>query len=433
MRRWLLPLAVVWPLAALAGTPDHQKIELDGVRVSEVARLVYGDALHTAYLLDPAVVDDSRAVSFRWEGKPSQLHTFLADFFHALGYEIERRGTLDVVAKAKEPPAPPAAERQPWIYRPRYRDPAYLSDLLRPMFPEAMPRQAVTTGQPGVLPAAAFSSGISFPATRTLSQTSTADFSAPAVTATSQPTAKDILALWVTQSERAKLDAIVPQIDTPAGEVVVRGAVYEVQTDEKNGSAISMVTALLGKKLTLSYNAGTTPMDGFIQLKTSTIDAVLSALSSDSRFKIVSSPVLRIASGRNGRFSVGQDVPVLGSVAYPTGAGQAVQSVEYRSSGVIFDLSPEVRQDVTELVINQQLSNFVATDTGVNNSPTLIKREVRTAVSLGNGDIVLLGGLAENKTSEASTGLSFLPSFLKANTDGTTKTEILLVLQLQKV
>jgi len=52
---------------------------------------------------------------------------------------------------------------------------------------------------------------------------------------------------------------------------------------------------------------------------------------------------------------------------------------------------------------------------------------------MGSGDIVLLGGLAENKTTNASTGLSFLPSFLKANSDETTKTEILLVLQLQKV
>jgi type II secretory pathway component GspD/PulD (secretin) len=52
---------------------------------------------------------------------------------------------------------------------------------------------------------------------------------------------------------------------------------------------------------------------------------------------------------------------------------------------------------------------------------------------MANGDIVLLGGLAENKTSDASTGLSFLPSFFKANSDETTKTEILLVLELQKV
>ena len=38
-------------------------------------------------------------------------------------------------------------------------------------------------------------------------------------------------------------------------------------------------------------------------------------------------------------FSVGQDVPLLGSVSYAYN-GQAVQSVEYRSSGVIFNILP---------------------------------------------------------------------------------------------
>lgn len=38
---------------------------------------------------------------------------------------------------------------------------------------------------------------------------------------------------------------------------------------------------------------------------------------------------------------------------------------------------------------------LVTTETGVNNSPTLIKRDVTTEVSLADGDIILLGGLAE--------------------------------------
>lgn len=37
----------------------------------------------------------------------------------------------------------------------------------------------------------------------------------------------------------------------------------------------------------------------------------------------------------------------------------------------------------------------MTTETGVNNSPTLIKRDVTTEVSLADGDIILLGGLAE--------------------------------------
>ncbi len=94
------------------------------------------------------------------------------------------------------------------------------------MFPEAMSRQTPAIPQ---AVNAAFPSGIPvgnvIPATRTLTQTSAADFSAPAVTTNGQQSSKDILALWVTSAERAKLEAI----DTPAGEVIVRGAVYEVQ------------------------------------------------------------------------------------------------------------------------------------------------------------------------------------------------------------
>ena len=65
-----------------------------------------------------------------------------------------------------------------------------------------------------------------------------------------------------------------------------------------------------------------------------------------------------------------------------------------RSCGAIFRVKPTVTQDVIGLDIVQQLSNFAKTDTGVNNTPTLIKREVSTSVSLNDGDIIVLGGLA---------------------------------------
>lgn len=100
-----------------------------------------------------------------------------------------------------------------------------------------------------------------------------------------------------------------------------------------------------------------------------------------------------------------EQVPVLGSVSYED--GKAVQSVTYRDSGVIFKVKPVITSSRISLNVNQQLSNFVKTDTGVNDSPTLLKREVDTSLTLKDGDIVLLGGLAENKDSQANTGLSF--------------------------
>ncbi|OWY29303.1 bacterial type II and III secretion system family protein [Herbaspirillum robiniae] len=69
----------------------------------------------------------------------------------------------------------------------------------------------------------------------------------------------------------------------------------------------------------------------------------------------------------------------------------------------------------------------------MNGSPTLNKREVQTNVSLSDGEIIVLGGLAENKETYGRTGFSFLPSFFRSNNSETSRSEILLVLQLTKV
>lgn len=156
-------------------------------------------------------------------------------------------------------------------------------------------------------------------------------------------------------------------------------------------------------------------------------------LETDSRFKVVSSPSLRIQSGARGVFSVGQEVPVLGALSFPQGAGQAAQSVEYRSSGVIFDIKPTVRNAVIELALSQQLSDFIKTTTGVNNSPTLTKRELKTTVGLQDGDVIVLGGLAEDKDTQTRDGTSFLPSFLHTSGKEVSSSEILLVLQVQRL
>ncbi|MCM2215386.1 type II secretion system protein GspD, partial [Klebsiella pneumoniae] len=172
--------------------------------------------------------------------------------------------------------------------------------------------------------------------------------------------------------------------------------------------------------------------DNFIRVNTGSLDALYELFRTDSRFHVVSSPRLRVKDGASATFSVGNEVPVLGQVSYAD--NRPIQSIEYRSSGVILDVKPQIRTDNIDLVIKQQLSSFAKTDTGVNNSPTLIKREVNTEVSAADGDIILLGGLAESKVTNADTGFSFLPKgWLTSSSDEKNKTDILVVLQAKKV
>jgi type II secretory pathway component GspD/PulD (secretin) len=236
------------------------------------------------------------------------------------------------------------------------------------------------------------------------------------------------------ENEIAQLKAMLPEVDVPIGDVLVRGVLYEVQTSGDEGSAFGLALRLLGGKVGVNVGTVGGRSEQFsLSLKNQTIDAVFSALSTDTRFKAISKPTLRVMSGGAGRFTVGQDVPVLGAVTYP-GAGQApVQSVSYQSSGVIFDLQPVLHGALIDLSILQQVSNFVVTSTGVNASPTLIKRELKSDLTLTDGEVVVLGGLAEEKSTETSSGLSFLPSFARPNSANKTSTEILLILQVTRI
>ena len=405
-----LVLAVGLGVGAAHAQKAPQPIRFDfrAIGVAQVVQVIYAEALGTPYVLDPELLADTRAVSFRYSSEKGEIRAFLATFLKSLGYEVRTETGIDLIAKRQPPGESRADEPESFVYRPRFRDVNYLARLLSPLFKGA------------------------FTVNRTVSGTSKSDKTPPdgsAASMTDQP--GDVLVFAGTPKEIEGLKKLLPQVDFQLGEVVVRGVVYEVTTADKDGSAFGLVASLLGGRV----SAGVGALDAagaFLRLKGGSLDAVYSLFSQDSRFKVMSSPTLRIRSGAEGSFAVGQDVPVLGAVSYTSG-GTAVQSVTYRSSGVLFGIAPTVREGVIDLAIDQQLSNFAATTTGVNGSPTLTKRALKTSVGLQDGDLIVLGGLTENKASDSRDGPSFLPRVLHTTGKDNSRTEILLVLQVQRI
>ncbi|WP_396267049.1 type II secretion system protein GspD [Ideonella sp.] len=385
------------------------RFDLAAISVGQVIQLLYAEAITTPFVLDPEVLADSRSVSFRFSTDRGDLKAFLRAFLGSLGYVVETRDGVDFIAKRKTTEAQ-AIEPEVFVYIPKFRDVPYLAKLLGPLFKGGF----------------SVNRGISSPGSK--SDKSVADGSAAAMLDQSA----DALVFSGEAREVEMLRKLLPQVDTVVGEVVVRGVVYEVSSSDKSGSAFGLLASVVGGKLSAGIG-GASNVGTFVRLKSTSLDLIYAALSNDNRFKVLSSPSLRIRSGARGRFSVGQDVPVLGALSYAQGSGQAIQSVEYRSSGVIFDIQPMVRESVIELSIDQQLSNFVATTTGVNNSPTLTKRALQTSVGLQDGDVIVLGGLTENRESQTRDGLSFLPRMLDTKGAENSRSEILLVLQVQKL
>lgn len=230
------------------------------------------------------------------------------------------------------------------------------------------------------------------------------------------------------------LKMLLAFVDRPAGEVFIRGMVYEVTYAGSEGSAVGLAMSILngrvGASIGLLKNLGnsvTVTNNGMVG-----VNAIFSMLSADSRFKVLSAPSVRVKSGSVGSLSAGQDVPVLGAIQ-TSATGLTTQSVEYKPSGVIFSITPDVREESIDLNVRQQISNFSVTVTGVNGSPTLSKREITTSISVADGEIIMLGGLTEEKVSQDFNGFSFLPDWTQSKSEQRNKSEVILVVQVQKI
>jgi general secretion pathway protein D len=110
-----------------------------------------------------------------------------------------------------------------------------------------------------------------------------------------------------------------------------------------------------------------------------------------------------------------------------------VQGIEYRSSGVILSLTPTCFQESIDLNVDQQISDFAATSTGVSASPTLTKRSLSTSIRVSDGELVLFGGLTSAKSVASTSGLPFLPRLMRDNASSDNQTEVLLLMQVNRV
>ena len=79
------------------------------------------------------------------------------------------------------------------------------------------------------------------------------------------------------------------------------------------------------------------------------------------------------------------------------------------------------------------VSSFAVTDTGVNQSPTLSKRELSTTVAVQSGELIVRGGLDETRGTGANSGLPFLPRWLSSRSGSEQKTEVLLVVDVERI
>lgn len=374
MTRVLIALLLLLPGT---GWGVEYSLQLNAVRVVDLARIVYGDILRRSFVLDDEVIQSGDAVTLNWSKLArGEVGRMMEDLLEHRGFESVEKGKVLFVRKREK------QDEDLLVYQPRFRSGKYLGDILASVADAHQLGARVFRSTPAMTAAIAKQPEAAGAASGLV------DRSAP-----------DQMAYSCRAVECRRLRKLLEQLDTPEAQVVLRAAVYEVGTTQGQGSAVQIAGKLLQGQLTATAGSVFTG-NAQLHLAGANLDAVLAVLDQDSRFHVVSRPMLRVRTGAQAKFSVGQQVPVLGAITQDKN-GNSLQSVEYRQSGTIFTVQPEIRQDVVDLNITQELSSFVATTTGVNNSPTMLQRMATSQLTIKPGEVVVFAGLEEQRNDQA--------------------------------
>jgi general secretion pathway protein D len=166
------------------------------------------------------------------------------------------------------------------------------------------------------------------------------------------------------------------------------------------------------------------------------ITAVLSALASNTKVNVISSPHIMVTDNTVAKINVGSSVPIQGQSTITGATGVITTSVSYVDTGVVLSVRPHINSGgLVTLEISQEVSDVQdgVTTTGLN-SPTINKRSAQTTVAVQSGDTMVLGGLIKDDKNAGSSGLPFLSeipvvgALFGAKTDATTRRELIITI-----
>lgn len=136
------------------------------------------------------------------------------------------------------------------------------------------------------------------------------------------------------------------------------------------------------------------------------IRAVLHALGTDGRSKVISTPRVMVLDNEKATINVGDQISVDTGASTGTGTGGTVVTTrQYLSTGVILTVTPRINAGgrVT-LDVNQEVSN----PTSDSANPNIATRKAQTVVTVTSGETMVLAGLIQDTNVTGSAGVPLL-------------------------
>ncbi len=135
--------------------------------------------------------------------------------------------------------------------------------------------------------------------------------------------------------------------------------------------------------------------------------ALIQAVSNQSNSNILSSPSITVMDNGEASFIVGEEVPVITGSAAGSNNDNPFQTVDRKEVGIKLKVVPQINEgDSVQLNIEQEVSNVLGANGAVD--VRFAKRQLNTSVMVNDGQMIVLGGLIDERAVESESKVPLL-------------------------
>lgn len=252
------------------------------------------------------------------------------------------------------------------------------------------------------------------------------------------------------------LRSVIRRLDVRRAQVLVEAIIAEVSinssqefgiqwaADASGSNAVGLVSFGLGNPLTgllsdppslgSGLNIGVGNLDG-----TNRVGALISALSSDGKSNILSTPSLLTLDNEEAEIVVADNVPFLTGSFSGTGSGGSnpsnpFQTIQREDVGLTLRITPQINEgNAIKLDVEHEISSVSSSAQAVDLITS--KRSLKTNVIVDDGQMIVLGGLIKEDFQDNEQRVPLLGDipllgyFFRYNTTSKIKTNLMIFLQ----
>jgi general secretion pathway protein D len=278
------------------------------------------------------------------------------------------------------------------------------------------------------------------------------------------------LLVMATKEDMLRIEELIREVDTSVAQVQIEVVIAEVTLQNEldvgvdvfkrlfdtrsvsqtggnvtdGNTPIELVSGLTSNLPSAAALAGGGGLTYFATFRNLKLDAVIHALASTSRGKVLSMPVIQTMDNQEASIVVGESVPVpvstvsslVGGVGTLT-TGQLNANIEYKDVAIELKVTPRINPDGYVRMELEQKVNDLGANVNISGTtvPTILKREAKSSVAVQDQSTIALGGLIkENKTVTETKvpffgDIPFLGQIFKGKTSGKIRNELIIFIR----